>query len=71
MDARIFAVPTHVHDQLTNARLPVVMAFAMSIGNMFHKRDFPVGLARLGTPGIKVSVVLPPDTRKTMTTEGL
>ena len=59
---------------ITNTRIPVVMAFVMSIGNMSQENDFPVGHRsswRSWHQIIKFYDMLPTYTRKTTTTERL
>ena len=56
---------------ITNARLPVVMSFVMSIGIMSQEHDFPVRHCsswRSRHQIIKFSDMLPIYTRKTVTT---
>ena len=59
--ARIFGLPLM---PISNARLFIVMAFPVGIGNM--SKIFPSDMARLLTPGIEVSDLS--DTKKAMTT---
>ena len=58
---------------ITNARLPVVMAFVMSISNMSQEHDFPVGHGsfwHFRHQIIKFFYMFPPYTRKKTLTTG-